>query len=606
MHATHPLIKIFSLISLLLFFGQSVAKGNNWHNPQGTHFISPYDFNAQGKVERKIKLESFIGKGKSHHLREFYNNLNDVYADFNLNPNLVMSCPKRHEQFAKKKWNTQFKKNAENYFCRGNFDTSYCHENQKGKVYLDYCLDLGDTFDWVAIQSAFLNAQGRVVIIPPNKEFHVNQSLIMPDGLNVNWLSSEDVSIALTKNKALELKNPQVSNDGTYYERFGASFIKFVPQNEPINLDQPRKTGFSVGTMFKVARIEKGIDCKSDAKIRSKSNIYGFAPYSGISASIREPNRIMAKYSKTKIPDDITIPCNEGIVKNITLSYPHVDVNNIVGENGISFGLGAGGNFKMINKSKVGPLKIYGGIVKNVKINTYKRTVKNKQGNNVRTSKGVVGFAGGKAIQCEAGCRGLDIRSLTIINSDIGINSNALSRLYDPEDRSKILANYERLNLFGPGMTSQVHVLGLRTVNVDSPVNVANTINKDNSQEVKIDQFYFYNSGSGKWADGRRKKKISDTSSKIKNGVIQGSSTPSLASAKDGGIITSRNGKNIEMTNGVIFNEIDYLGVPELLNIINIKDVGDFDNDQDFSERLLADPVKTKNISYSTRYRKYK
>jgi len=555
-------------------------------NPEVSHYITPYDFHARGNVEKKKELEKFIGRGFYNRLSDFYSNLDDVYADFNLDKNLVMSCDTRHQEFYDKGWNTEFKDNAAKYLCAD--DAPSCIDTKK-KVFLDYCLDLNDTLDWVAVQSAFLNAEGRYVVIPPHKEFHVNQSLVMPDGLNVNWFAAEGAE-TLTPGQT----------DGTHYVRPGASFIKFVPQNEPINMDQPRKTGFSIGSVFNVARIERGIDCVPNNT--PPNTLYGFAPYSGISATIREPNRVMVALSPETAAS--RKPCNEGIVRNITLRYPHIDVNNVIGENGISFGLGAGGNF---DAQGFGPLKVYGGVIKNVKINTFKRQVTNQQGETVLTSAGVVAFAGGKAIQCEAGCRGLDIRGISIVNADIGVNSNALSRLINPADTSKTLANYELLNLFEPGKTSQVRVLGLRTIDVDSPLNIANTIdgpgtsNQDAAQEVKINHFAFYNSGSGEWSNP-----LTETNmclGDLDSGTIGTQTTSAFGSARDGGIVMSRNGKNIEIKNGKIINENTYPGVPALVNVLNSRDKGDIDNDGDLTELLIASPVTVENVTYSTKYR---
>ncbi len=536
-----PKLSKLSILGVSLLLAQ-FAFSDPWQHPDNNSFIDIFDFPATSGAVEKSKLVSAIGRGYYNRLRDFYTDPDDtinfanIYEDFKIDPYMVMSCEKRHKQQRDFPLNTELKKQALNYFCEpGDWQTegneteelANCNAFQKEKIYLDYCLDLDDTLDWVALQGAFLNWESpsagfpdRKVYIPANREFYVNQSLVLPEGIQVIWLGTG---------------NPPYEWDGKVWTRPNASFIKFVPQDEPINFDQPRQTGFSLGTVFIIGETNS---YPFGSGIR-----YSLIPYSGYANNLREANRLM----DTDQPP--TKPYNAGIIKNIDLRYPHIDANSVLGENGISFTSGVGGDFV----GSTGPLKVYGGIIKNVKINTYRLTDES----GAPTTTGVIAADGGKAIQCEAGCRGLDIRGITIIDSDIGINSNAIK-------------SYEEIhNLFGPGLTSQVRVSGIRMKNVDIPVNVYNDINVTTNigapiaQVVEVDNFGFENSGRGFLA-GRgnlpthpQKQCISTDTQATYSGQIYPSPY--------GGAVTSLNGTNVVLSNGYLNNSDNYLGIKAIV-----------------------------------------
>jgi hypothetical protein len=242
-----------------------------------------------------------------------------------------MTCDERHQQALDIKHSSWMMERARNYFCLGEFDTPECHKTQYRRVYRTYCLDTDDSMDWLALQSAVLNAKGRSVQIPPDRTFYVNQLLVIPSNTQVVWLASGDTHF-----------------NGRAWVREGASFIQFRqegPQLEPIA--NFRKVGFSHGTVVGTANMPMA--------------------YSGK----------VAFYS-------------EGIAENIELLYPHIDSNNYAGENALSFG------------QSTQKVAVTGGVLKNVRINNF---------------DDAVAHAGGKAIQCEAGCREISVKGINIIDS---------------------------------------------------------------------------------------------------------------------------------------------------------------------------------------------
>lgn len=425
-------------------------------------------------TKKTSQILSVMGSGQYVPLSDYYENLNDVYHDFNISPKLIMPCDDRHAEALASEQKTWMKTAAENYFCTGSFDNDHCRANQYKKVYLNYCLDLNDALDWVAIQSAILNANKRTVVIPSGREYIVNQTLVLPSNTEILW---EGV----------------YKKEGYAWRAEKASFIKYVPFLEPIDSVQlPAKiTGFTAGSII----------------------ISGDLPfiYSGSNS-----------YPAYKI--------NGNITENIALSYPMIDANGhtFKGENGISFALGTS------------HVRVHGGTIKNVQISK--------------------ALAGGKAIQCEAGCQDIKIYGLEIKDSYIGINSNAIQK-------------YQKFNPFLMGPVSDIEVDGLLMLNVELPINVYNNIESTvqmNTQDVYIHNFKIINSGAQTENSQRElygDVKFRNQNTRLNSGTIKCAGIPAepVKIIQNGGILTTRGGKNIRISDGEIVNDQSYTSIADIV-----------------------------------------
>ncbi len=450
--------------------------------------ISVDDFPVNTTVNRRNRIRTFFGHHNYYNkLSFFYNNLEDVYREFNINPEDILTCEKRHRQILESTLtNSSLKAKARNYFCEGTFNTNYCKQKQYKKVYLNYCLDPNDTLDWLALQATLLNANKRTVIIPAKRTFNINQVLIIPSDTKVVWLGSESAKF-----------------EGRSYTLKDASFIKFNELkingfNGPEPLKNIRGLGYSTGTVATVANMP--------------------FVYSGTTAT-----------RKT------------GTTKNIELLFPHIDGSNFKGENGISFAQG------------VENVTVIGGHIKNIKMNFLKG----------------VAWAGGKAIQCEAGCREVKINGINISNAYIGINSSAFKEYFH-------LTN-------GLLLSSDLSVDGILMDDVDLPINVMNDfVDKTGTQKLRVNNFLILN--SGRMTDqiyyekievqsaGRLTKSNHTRNNRFSNmltgKLIDQVATQLQSNAKsyDLGTINSRGGYNTILSNGRISNSTEYGGIEEFIS----------------------------------------
>lgn len=458
---------------------ESVVDKNEWKPIQTKNIntISVDDFPVGLSTSKINNIRSYIGhKNYYNKISYFFSNLEDVYDAFNIKKDDVLTCDRRHQQALDLNFNSTMKLRARNYFCLGEFNTKNCKVKQYKKVYLGYCLDGNDTLDWLALQASILNANNRTVIIPANRNFNINQALVIPSNTTVRWLGTKEETF-----------------NGISYNLERASFINFRQlklegYKGPEPLVNSRGLGFSTGTVLALGNMP--------------------FLYSGPAATQKN-----------------------GITKNVTFLHPHINANYYKGENAISFAQG------------VIDSKIIGGHLKNISINT-------TQG---------VAWAGGKAIQCEAGCVNIKINGIKISNSHIGINSTA---------SHEYLALQNGLNL-----ASDIGVDGVEMNNVDIPINVLNTYeNQVGTQKVRVNNFLIKNSGrmSNEVFQARRDHlNRNSLYSRVLNGeIVQMASIQSKNQAKsyDLGIISSRNGYNVLITNGEFINSNQYGGIEEFIS----------------------------------------
>lgn len=525
MISTIRLIFIFLLTITFLVISNSNAENTSLIE------ISPDNFpiipsNASPEVSnRLLKIRSNIGKNTYVKIGSFYPNIEEVYEDFALNPADIMTCEARHTQ-ALNGNHIAMRTRARHYFCLApspadiaaaadgeapeNFNTNFCHANQLRKVYLGYCLDKDDTLDWVALQSALLNAKKNppdtTIVKVPNgrlgvnadgsiksRGFVINQQLVIPSDTKIEWGGESNT----WNGRAFVLENPS-------YIRFQQ--IKLPGYNGPEPINNRRGLGFSLGTVIAL----------SDMPFLYSGNSAGGKP---------------------------------GQTKNIELLHPHIDAGNFVGENGISFAQG------------VQDVYVIGGHIRNVKIHGLCDEEE-------EADKGVIlaACAGGKAIQCEAGCMGIEINGISISDSHIGINSSAL-------------VEYENVAKKLPFM-SQIKVDGVSMRNVDVPVNVANSyceypnVNCDNlrvgTQRVRIANALIRNSGrmsDSVWSERRKVPRPATLySSQRMTGTLLSPLRPAAseteAKSYDNGIVTSRGGYDVLLDNITFQNNVDENGAP--------------------------------------------
>ncbi len=226
-----------------------------------------------------------------------------------------------------------------------------------------------------------------------------------------------------------------------------------------------------------------------------------------------------------------------GISENIELYYPHIDAGNLKGENALSMA------------QSVQNVEIIGGVLKNVKINAIDDTIAKD---------------GGKALQCEAGCREVYVSGINIFDSHIGINSNVI-----PRDEV-----YKRWI----GRTSDIIVEGVAMNNVDIPINVFNDLEpaekKVGSQRVHISNFYIRN--SGRMPDSvyneRWPTPVLPRASEVFSSLISGNTSQYFKNEDwiggephDSGLVSSRGGYWVVVQNGKYFNDATYGGVEDIV-----------------------------------------
>jgi hypothetical protein len=438
--------------------------------------ITPYDFPV-ADATRKALIADKIGNPAypNYRIGQLYgNNLAQVYQDFGINPNDIMTCDARHQQAIDINQSSAMTKQARNYFCRGEFNTPQCLASQHKRVYRGYCLDTDDSMDWLALQAVALNAAGRSVHIQPDRTFYINQALVIPSNTRMVWLASGETRF-----------------NGRSWERVGASFIKLQQEGRQLEpIDNFRKLGFSLGTVVTIADMP--------------------FLYSG-----KTPNQ------------------KEGIAESVALYYPHIDAGNLKGENALSMA------------QSVQNVDVFGGVLQNVKINAIDDSIAG---------------AGGKALQCEAGCREVRVSGINIFDSHIGINSNAIVK-------------YEHFKRW-IGRTSDIIVDGVVMDNVDIPINVYNDfVDKTGSQRVHISNFYIHNSGRMTDAVYYERFPNLPRASEIFSSRISGNASQYFKNEPwksgephDSGLVTSRGGYWVIVQNGKYFNDDAYGGVEGIVS----------------------------------------
>jgi hypothetical protein len=526
MNSVIRVIFVFLLTTTLLTVSNSNAENNPLIKISPDNFPIIPSTASPATSSKLLAIRSRIGKNSYVRIGDFYPNIEDVYADFQLNPNHIMSCDRRHDQ-ALLGSHPEMKARARNYFCLAptqadiaaaaasgkvleDFNTNFCRLNQKKQVYLGYCLDKDDTLDWVALQSALLNADenppNTTIVKIPNgrlgtnpdgslklRGFVINQQLVIPSDTKMEWEGESTT----WNGRAFVLENPS-------YIRFQQ--LKLPGYNGPEPIDNRRGLGYSLGTVFALSNMP--------------------FLYSGNSAG-GKPN----------------------VTEKIQIWHPYIDAGNYVGENGISFAQG------------VRDIDVIGGHIRNVKIHGLCEEEKLENERIVLTA-----CAGGKAIQCEAGCMGINIEGISISDSHIGINSNAF-------------VNFESSAKELPFM-SQIRVDGVSMRNVDVPVNVANdycefpNVNCDHlrvgTQRVRIANVLIRNSGripDSVWPERRHDARPATLYSTQRiTGTLLSPLRPAARQAEaksyDNGIVTSRGGYDVLLDNITFQNNVDENGAP--------------------------------------------
>jgi hypothetical protein len=437
--------------------------------------ITPYDFPV-ADAERKARIANKIGNSKfpNYRIGQLYgnNNFAQVYLDFGLDPNEIMTCDARHDEALRINQSSAMVQRAEKYFCEG------CEESQKKRTYRSYCLDVDDSMDWLALQAVVLNAKGRSIHIPPGRTFYINQPLVIPSNTKMVWLADA---------------GSETRFNGRSWDRPGASFIRMQQEGRQLEpVDNFRKQGFSLGTVVTIANM----------------------PF---------------LYSGRVVTQKL------GIAQNVELYYPHIDAGNLKGENALSIA------------QSVQNVQIVGGVLQNVKNNAIDDSIAG---------------AGGKALQCEAGCRDVYVSGINIFDSHIGINSN-------------VIPEHECLKRW-IGRTSDIIVEGVVMDNVDIPINVLNDLeveDKPGSQRVHISNFYIRD--SGRMPDSVHKERfpnnprgIETFSSRISGNTSQYFKNKpwKLGEPHDSGLVSSRGGYSVIVKNGKYFNETTYGGVEDIVS----------------------------------------
>ncbi|NUP13918.1 MAG: hypothetical protein HOW73_48405 [Polyangiaceae bacterium] len=472
----------------------SEGSSPGWKNPDSDEYITPYDFPVCDPKRRAL-LQALIGNGDNALVGDVYSNIEDVYEDFGLDPDEIMTCQARHERaLDDPSSSVTMVRNACRYFCDNSLGGSDCSaveiasDCQVGSVYRSYCLDLDDSLDWLALQAAALDANGRILRIPGHRKFMINQVLVLPSDSHLVWMGDK------------------VSSNGRAAWRDGASPIEMVLSDQQREAtDDRRGVASTHGTVIVAANMP-------------------FA-YSGSNPWI----------------------ASGPSVSNVRLEYAHVNAGGFHGENGISFAQG------------VKDVTMIGGIIENVKINAI---------------EGTAAPAGGKAIQCEAGCRDVSIEGIVIRDAHIGINSNVIAAQKDlqPADWDK------------QGYVSDIAVAGLYMENVDIPINVLNDLESCNersgSQRVRVSDFYIMNSGrmpDDVWLERVGAPRDDEFGARVGGTVTDeyfppGSPTPDNCD-KPGphkrtnmGLVSSRGAYNVVIDNGVYQNELGYGGITALID----------------------------------------
>lgn len=461
-------------------FADAITEGATQASTVGANLasgaITPYDFPV-ADATRKASIADKIGNPAypNYRIGQLYgDNLAQVYHDFGIDPNDIMTCDARHDQAIKIKQSSVMMKQARNYFCKEEFDTPQCHANQEKRVYRGYCLDVDDSMDWLALQAVVLNAAGRSVHIQPDRTFYINQALVIPSNTRMVWLASGETRF-----------------NGRSWERPGASFIRLQQEGRQLEpIDNFRKLGFSLGTVVAIADMP--------------------FLYSGKTATQKA-----------------------GIAENIELYYPHIDAGNLKGENAISMA------------QSVQSVAVVGGVLQNVKINAIDDSIAG---------------AGGKALQCEAGCRDVRVSGINIFDSHIGVNSNAIVK-------------YEHLKRW-IGRTSDIIVEGVVMDNVDIPINVYNDFaDKTGSQRVHISNFYIHNSGRMPDSVYNERFPGDPRGSEIFSSRISGNTSQYFKNEPwragephDSGLVSSRGGYWVIIENGKYFNDLAHGGVDDIVS----------------------------------------
>jgi hypothetical protein len=499
----------FGLLTAIAFF--AISRSNAQSVPSTE--ISPDDFPiipaaaSTETVSRLAGVRSKIGKNAYVTIGSLYPNLNDVYKDFGLDPSVVMSCDARHYQ-ALSGGNLAMRTRARNYFCMppNAADIAAATGGSEENFNTNFCKD---------------NQAGKV---------YLGYCLDKDDTLD--WVALQ--AAMLNANTTRTVKIPHGSSglnpDGTVMPRaFVVNQALIIPSSTKVKWTGESETWngrvFILGNpsyiRFQQLKLA-GYNGPEPINNRrglgfSTGTVITFAKmpflYSGSSAT-----------GKTEIASDIN------------LSNPHVDAGNYVGENGISFARG------------VWNVDIHGGHIRNVKINAY------------GTAQTEVAYAGGKAIQCEAGCIGIRINGISISDSHIGINSNAASSDQDNAENSLKLI-------------SQIVVDGASMRNVDIPVNVWNNYDEQSragTQQVRLSNALIRNSGrmsDAVWLE--RKGSNRPATSYSSQRMIGLFSTPVRPAASeheaksyDNGVVTSRGGYNVLLDNITIQNNTDENGNP--------------------------------------------
>lgn len=438
--------------------------------------ITPYDFPV-ADANRKALIADKIGNPAfpNYRIGQLYGtNLDQVYHDFGISPNDIMTCDARHQQALDIKHSSVMMKQARNYLCKEEFNTPECLATQHKRVYRSYCLDVDDSMDWLALQAVALNAAGRSIHIQPDRTFYINQALVIPSNTRMVWLASGETRF-----------------NGRSWERPGASFIRLQQEGRQLEpIDNFRKQGFSLGTVVTIADMP--------------------FVYSG-------------KVANQKV----------GIAENIELYYPHIDAGNLKGENALSLA------------QSVQNVQIAGGVLKNVRINAIDDSIAG---------------AGGKALQCEAGCRDVYVSGINILDSHIGINSN-------------VIIKHEHLKRW-IGRTSDIIVEGVVMDNVDIPINVYNDFaDKAGSQRVHISNFYISNSGRMPDAVYNERFPGDPRGNEVFSSRISGNASQyfknepwSSGEPHDSGLVSSRGGYWVIVQNGKYFNDLAHGGVDDIVS----------------------------------------
>lgn len=112
-------------------------------------------------------LRKEVGTNKYIPISTYYDNLDTVYKDFNLDKKVFQTCADRPAKWKK--------------FKMKKYDEVISIKSQ--------CVDLEDSLDWFALQSAFYNSQKGWTVLknPKNGAWSINQALVLFDDLGVKW-----------------------------------------------------------------------------------------------------------------------------------------------------------------------------------------------------------------------------------------------------------------------------------------------------------------------------------------------------------------------------------------------------------------------------------